>query len=264
VTCPDQNGQHPTREPQGVSPARLQDAVLTLGACSTVLLKRADVLLLGHNLDESVDFCRLCLCQQARRVQGGIDLGGFPNLRSAFAVPAWLDLPIRFGHLEQSRARPARWGRQRSGSGHRRNVARRPSLPLGRPPSAALPDAMDSVSLGPLQHRGQVIESASSFSRMDGPGTSLWRTSRELCRPRVHREHARLHTGTNLPVTALCNAPYAEELDQLNNTRALAADGAWTSTTERNTPVLCGRRTCCAISIPRATLRPSITRSPCW
>jgi len=189
-------------------------------ACSTVLLKREGVLVLGHNLDESVDFA------------GFIGV----NKRDVYKVGAsWLDFrdcsqPLRPALGWISRYGSVTWSSQgrdlpdgginEAGLGIEEMSLGGHPYPLGgiRPRLFQMQwiqyhlDRFDSVD--------QVIQSA-SFVFPDGwPWHFLVADRHGQCATLEYiRNRLVVHTGQTLPVTALCNAPYAEELATLERYR---------------------------------------------
>jgi len=185
-------------------------------ACSTVLLKDGQLLLLGHNLDESVDFAGfVCV-----------------NKRDVFKVGStWHDLRTYTERLPASLCWISRYGSVTWSSQGR-------DLPDAGINEAGL--AIEEMSLGGhhypftvirprlfqmqwIQYHldnfssvEQVIKSA-AFVLPDGWSWHFFVADRQGHCAILEYLHNKLvvHTGPNLPVTALCNAPYAEELTEL-------------------------------------------------
>ena len=189
-------------------------------ACSTVLLRRDGLLLLGHNLDESVDFAGfVCV-----------------NKRNVYKVGStWQDLKTYDKNLPGSFSWISKYG-SITWSGQGRDL-----------PDAGINEAglaIEEMSLAGhyypynvihprlfqmqwIQYHldnfstvEEVIQSASSVFP-DGWSWHFFvadRTGKCATLEYIHNKIV-VHTGSNMPVTALCNAPYSEELNRLKQYR---------------------------------------------
>ena len=185
-------------------------------SCSTVLLKREKVLLLGHNLDESVDFAGfVCV-----------------NKRDVYKVGStWQDLRTYAEHLPPSLCWISRYGSVTWSSQGR-------DLPDAGINEVGL--AIEEMSLSGHHYPFNVIRprlfqmqwiqyhldnfsaveeviKSASFVFPDGWSWHFFVADKTGNCATLEYIHNKLvvHTGQNMPVTALCNAPYDEELNRL-------------------------------------------------
>jgi ankyrin repeat protein/penicillin V acylase-like amidase (Ntn superfamily) len=189
-------------------------------ACSTVLLKTETVLVLGHNLDESVDFAGFIVVNKRDVYKVGTTWQDFRTC----------DQPLRPSIGWVSRHGSVTW----SGQGR--------DLPDGGINEAGL--SIEEMSLGDhpylaggirprlfqmqwIQYHldqfdsvDQVIKSASVVFPNGWPWHFLVVDKHGQCATLEYiRNRLVVHTGQSLPVTALCNSPYAEELAGLEQYR---------------------------------------------
>jgi len=161
-------------------------------ACSTVLLRREELLLLGHNLDESVDFAGfVCV-----------------NKRDVYKVGStWQDLRTYTKHLPHSLSWISKYGSITWSSQGR-------DLPDAGINEAGL--AIEEMSLAGHHYPLNVIRPRLFQMQWIQYHLDRFSTVEEVIQSAsyIHNKIV-VHTGPNMPVAALCNAHYSEELNRL-------------------------------------------------
>jgi choloylglycine hydrolase len=185
-------------------------------ACSTILLRQDGLLLLGHNLDESVDFEGF-VCVNKRDVYKvgstwqdlktyGKNLPGTFSWISKYGSVTWSSLGRDLPDAGVNEAGLAIEEMSLAGHYYPFNVLRPRLFQM----------QWIQYHLDNFSTVEEVIHSAASVLP-DGWSWHFFvadRTGKCATIEYIHHKIV-VHTGPNMPVTALCNAPYSEELSRL-------------------------------------------------
>ncbi len=189
-------------------------------SCSTFLLSGAGKVLVGHNLDDSIETPGFILVNPRGVPQTGPryrDLFPFaPGTRQS--PESLVDVTVRVDHLQRVRQGVPRRRHERGGLVRRRDDPARDRVPDGPGPEAALPPFLDPVPARQLRHGARgARQPVAGRSRGPLPVALLRR------RPRgPGRRSSSSSTGgpscaraSDLPWKLLTNSTYAAALEQL-------------------------------------------------
>lgn len=186
-------------------------------ACSTVLLKQEGILLVGHNLDETTDFDGfVCVNKQDYYKIGSTwnDLRSYPKY-----LPYSLNWISKYGSVTWSNQ-----GRDLPDAGINEAGLIIEEMSLANhqyPPAGIVPRLFQmqwiQYHLDTCSTVEQVIKSASLLFPDGWPWHFFIADKSGSCATLEYIDNKFVvHTGETLPVTALCNSTYEEELTELN------------------------------------------------
>ena len=189
-------------------------------SCSTVVLRSEGVLLLGHNLDESVDFDGFISVNKRETYRVGTTWQGFKDCSKPMQPTlGWVS---RYGSITwsgQGRDLPD-GGINEAGLGIEEMSLSEHHYPVGGVRPRLFQMQWIQYHLDQFRTVEEVVRSAAVVFPDGWPWHFLVVDKQGHCATLEYiRNRLVVHTGDALPVTALCNSPYAEELTRLNRYR---------------------------------------------
>ncbi|MHC4283440.1 MAG: ankyrin repeat domain-containing protein [Planctomycetota bacterium] len=186
-------------------------------ACSTVMLKREGILLTGHNLDESTDFEGFVCVNKRDYYKVGSTWSALKTYSKY--LPYSFNWISRYGSItwsSQGRDLPDAGVNEAGLVIEEMSLANHPYPPVGIRPRLFQMQWIQ-YHLDTCSTVEQVIRSASLIFPDGWPWHFFVADKSGNCATLEYVENKLvIHTGETLPVTALCNSTYEEELTKLN------------------------------------------------
>jgi len=195
----------------------LASVVRESSACSTIMLRREGVLLTGHNLDEVTDFEGFICVNKRNYYKVGSTWGALKTYSKY--LPHSFNWISKYGSITwsgQGRDLPDAGINEAGLVIEEMSLANHPYPPVGIRPRLFQMQWIQ-YHLDTYSTVEQVIRSASLIFPDGWPWHFLVADKSGNCATLEYIENKLVvHTGEKLPVTALCNSTYQEELRELN------------------------------------------------
>ena len=195
----------------------LASVVRRSSACSTIMLRREGILLTGHNLDESTDFEGFICVNKRDYYKVGSTWGALKSYSKY--LPYSFNWISKYGSITwsgQGRDLPDAGVNEAGLVIEEMSLANHPYPPVGIRPRLFQMQWIQ-YHLDTYSTVEQVIRSASLILPDGWPWHFFVADRSGSCATLEYIENRLVvHTGQTLPVTALCNSTYQEELTKLN------------------------------------------------